>query len=74
MGNNNKSALGTEEGGGGTAIRKQTGKLAVNRPHSHVKGDSSQTPDPTTKPSLQSQTPNIGGSQMDQNNLFMTHQ
>ena len=36
MGNNNKSALDTEEpGGGGTAMRKhQTGKLTVNRPHS----------------------------------------
>jgi len=36
MGNNNKSALETEEGG--TAMRKhQTGKLTVGRPHSQSK-------------------------------------
>jgi len=53
MGNNNKSALDTEEG---AAIRKhQTGKMVVNRPHSQSKkGEQSQTPDPTSKPQLQS--------------------
>ena len=42
MGNNNKSALDTDESGG-TAMRKhQTGKLSVNRPHSQSKkGDTS---------------------------------